>query len=212
MRLQTSNVETVRVLSENEIQARLYGTYLAEGRKQVEDSTSGDSVWTGSKILEGEMERLRSQLLSLREEKEQLARQLVKIQEEHRVEVRPSVDSASAGGWFGRLLGVIFLAGALGYGLSVRMLQASPVGWEATPYTVQVAVYNGPVTAQRAEGFLKELGYDAFLVESPRSDGQARYRVYVGSFVTKEEAQLENNRLATDARFQDFKDAFVRVR
>lgn len=207
----------IQVLGEDEIQERLYGAYRPRSRTPPPAATSNDSVWTGSQILEGEVQRLRSQLISLRQEKEGLEAQLQRIQPVASAEGiltrrLGALASAPGEGWIGRLLGAALLAGAIGYLLSGRMLQASPAGWETTPYTVQVAVYDGSVMAGRAEAFLKELGYDAFLVKSPRRDGRMRYRVYVGSFVTKEEARLENNRLAGDPRFRDFKDAFVRVR
>ena len=71
----------VRVLSESEIHERLYGSYF--GKKNApapapvlsptHSSPSPDSAWTGSEILTGELQRLRSELISLRKEKEQLA-------------------------------------------------------------------------------------------------------------------------------------------
>ena len=200
MKRTSGNADPVRVLNETEIQDRLYGVHRPGGSWWETPATSNDSVWTGSQILEGEVQRLRSELISLRQEKNQLESQMQKIQ------------PASGGGWFGRLLGMVLLAGLAGYGLSGRLHQASPAGMEATPYTVQVAVYDGPVLAHRAESFLKELGYDAFLVENARRVGGTQYRIYVGSFVTQEEARLENRRLTADPRFQTFKDAFVRVR
>lgn len=200
MRTAPSSADGVRVLSETEIRERLYGKH-----------PSNDSIWSGSEILAAEVQQLRSQLMALRKEKDRLESQMEKIHPHPQTEVQPPARSLGEG-WLGRLLGVMVLAGVMGYLLSVRMLQALPAGGEATPYTVQVAVYDGPVMARRAEGFLKELGYDAFLMENPRRNGQSRYRVYVGSFVTKEEARLENDRLMADSRFQAFKDAFVLVR
>lgn len=211
MKRTSAEMDPVRILSETEIQDRLYGAYRPGGSKRQTTATSSDSLWTGSQILEGEVQRLRSELISLREEKNRLESQIQKIGPPA---ARVSEPVSGGGGWLGRLLGMMMLAGLAGYLLSVEMLQASPspAGMEATPYTVQVAVYDGPVLAHRAEAFLKELGYDAFLVENPRRTGGTRYRIYVGSFVTQEEARLENNRLAADRRFQVFKDAFVRVR
>ena len=191
----------VRVLSESEIHDRLYGSYF--GRKRVparSSSPSPDSSWTGSEILTGELQRLRSELISLRQEKERLA---------VRLERTPA--PGTGGGWFGKLFGFLLLLGVFGY-LSGTVLQAAPSAGDFTPYTVQVAVYNGPVQAGQARGLLKELGYDAFTAEMPRMDGKPRYRVYVGSFVTKEEAARESKRLEMDPRFRDFKDAFVLIR
>ena len=93
-----------------------------------------------------------------------------------------------------------------------RALQASPSAGDLTPYTVQVAVYDGRGMAAQAQRLLQELGYDAFIVQMSRAGGSSRYRIYVGRFVTKEEAASESQRLAADTRFRDFKDAFVLVR
>ena len=40
--------------------------------------------------------------------------------------------------------------------------------------------------------------------------GRKQFRIYVGQFVTRTEAEKERQRLASDPRFSDFKDAFVR--
>ncbi len=194
----------VQALSESEIQEKLYGTYL--GRKK---NFSGE--WTGSEILTGELNRLRSELVSLRKEKEQLASQLEGLS--RRAPERPG-SSADSGAfpWVGRWVTVLLLLGLVGY-FGVKRLQASPVpAGEPTPYTLQVAVYDIHPMAEETVEFLKQLQYDAFLVKMPRQDGRMRYRVYVGSFVTKREADLEKMRLAGDPRFRNFKDAFVRFR
>ena len=228
----------VRVLSESEIHERLYGSYF--GKKNApapssvppprpdrggptHSSPSPDSAWTGSEILTGELQRLRSELISLRQEKEQLVARLERAAHRPASPVRPEghlpgravkavpAPGAGTGGWFGKIFGFFLLLGILGY-LSGTVIQASPSAGDFTPYTVQVAVYNGPVLADRARGVLKELGYDAFVAETPRVDGKFRYRVYVGSFVTKEEAARESKRLEADPHFRDFKDTFVLIR
>ena len=200
----------VRTLSESEIQDRLYGTYAGQKRKTA--SPSGDSAWTGSEILSGELQRLRSELISLRQEKERLCVRLEQVQIRPPAPVPAPKFQAGMVRWFGRVFVLALMVGALGYLAGTRVLQASPAVGDFTPYTVQVAVYNGRETASRAQRFLNELGYDAFLMEMPRTGGAVRYRVYVGRFVTKEEAAQESQRLASDARFQDFKDAFVLIR
>ena len=83
---------------------------------------------------------------------------------------------------------------------------------DPTPFTVQTAVYDTLVPAQLAVQFLGEMSYGAFLVPVARKDGKMRYRICVGSYVTKDEADLERLRLVGDPRFGYFKDAFVRVR
>ena len=102
--------------------------------------------------------------------------------------------------------------GSGGYLIGGRLLQASPATGDPTPFTVQAAVYDTLVPAQLAVQFLENLSYGAFVVELPRKDGRSRYRVCVGSYVSKGEAVLERLRLVGDPRFVYFKDAFVRLR
>lgn len=196
----------LKVLQESEIQEKLYGAYLGR-RKRAASSEE----WTGSEILAGELSRLRSELVSLRREKEELASRLEGLNH-HAPEGPLSSENATPWRWPGRWMAVFLLLGLIGY-FGVRRLQASPVpSGEPTPYTVQVAVYDVRPMAEEAVAFLKRLQYEAFLVEMPRQDGRLRYRVYMGRFVTKDEADLERMRLAGDPRFRDFKDAFVRAR
>ena len=221
----------VRVLSESEIHDRLYGSYFGKKKAPAaapapppapvasvaQSSPSPDSAWTGSEILNGELQRLRSELISLRKEKEQLAIRLQKVSQPAasvptgEILVGFGSPPGSGGGWFGKIFAFLLLVGTFGY-LSGTALQASPSAGDFTPYTVQVAVYNGPVLAGQAQRLLKELGYDAFMAEMPRVDGKLRYRVYVGSFVTREEAARESKRLEADSRFRNFKDSFVLIR
>ncbi len=209
----SSSGSTVRVLSESEIQDRLYGGYL--GRKNKVPAPPAVTVspqepeWTGSEILTGELNRLRSELITLRKEKEVLSAQLVQIQSpaSQVLGSRPMLSY-----WLGGLLVTIILLSLPGYLLNYRILQASPSPGDPTPYAIQVAVYDVEPIAQRATEYLRNLGYDAFLVSLNRKGKQLRYRLYVGSFVTKNEARLEEERFRQDLRFQDFKDAFVRSR
>ena len=109
-----------------------------------------------------------------------------------------------------RLCALAILVVLVAYPAGVGLLQASPSGREPTPYTIQVAIYDVKSYADRAVTHLRGLGYPAFLREFLRLNGRPRYRIYVGSFVTKEEAQLLWKQLASDQHFEDFKDAFVR--
>ena len=209
-----STLTEARVLTETEIQERLYGSYGSTRRpprKPAEQPYSPDAgpTWTGAEILTGELKRLRSELICLRQEKEHLAAQIEQI---HRGQLASEQSSVKDSGWVGRIFAVLILLGMVGYVMGMRALQASPAVGDTTPYTVQVAVYDVKGMAVRALSTLQELGYEAFLVELPRNNGRLRYRVYVGSFVTKEEANEESLRLAGDPRFQDFKDSFVRTR
>lgn len=222
-----SGAPEVRTLSEQEIQDKLYGGYLGSrrGRRAAAGiaptrtlgTRPGDpeTPWTGSGILTGELERLRSELIALREQKEQLATALqqlnrsagsVRTPEAHEAAARP------AAGWLSRLAALAVLLVGGGYLVGERLLQASPAMGDPTPFTVQVAVYDTRVPAQLAVQFLEGMSYGAFLVEVPRRDGKVRYRICMGSYVTKNEAEMERLRLVGDPRFGYFKDAFVRVR
>ena len=212
----SSSVGTVRRLSESEIQDRLYGSYLPKNKTAAQQRVAAppqpavvsQTEWTGSEILSGELKRLRSELICLRQEKEQLS---VRLQQVSRT-ASSGKSGLGIGRWFARSVSPLLLIGAVGYLVGGKALQASPSLSDVTPYTVQVAVYDGRRMAEQAERFLTELEYDAFLVEMSRGLQSSRYRIYVGSFVTKEEANRESQRLAADTRFQDFKDAFVLVR
>lgn len=109
-----------------------------------------------------------------------------------------------------RLCALAILVVLVAYPAGAGLLQASPMGREPTPYTVQVAIYDVKSYADRAVMHLRGMGYPAFLREFLRLNGRPRYRIYVGSFVTKEEAQLQWKQLASDQHFEDFQDAFVR--
>lgn len=215
----------IKVLTESEIQSRLYGSYHGGPRslKSVRPppqrpapaavrpvaSQGFDPAWTGSEILSGELKQLRSELISLRKEKEELHRRLHPLAQTQPMG-RP--DSAgTGGGWLGRISALLLVLLAAAFPLGAQMLQASPAPIEPTPYTVQVAVYDVRSIADRALEHLCGLGYPAFLAEMRRADGRPRYRIYVGSFVTKEEARREHGKLAADPRFLEFKDAFIRI-
>lgn len=204
----TLDIQGIGILTEAEIQRKLYGTYRGSGEKRL-PSGPASAEWTGSEILSGELQRLRSELVSLRREREQLAAHMDQLTHP----LSPQRRSFEWPAWWKKASVAILLLGAVGYLSGVRWIQASPVSTgELSPYTVQVAVYDVRGLAERTLLALRRLQYDAFLVEQPRRDGRTRYRLYVGSFITREEANLEQARLAGDPRFADFKDAFVRFR
>ncbi len=207
----TPSTQRVKVLTESEIQDKLYGIYLGRHRTSSEKvSYESNAQWTGTEILGSEFNRLRNELMVLREEKELLARELARQQQSGRsfdsTRLHPS--SARILQLFGKGFWIVILLGGISYPIGVRFLQASPPAQEASPYTVQVAVYNLESAATVALSSLQQLGYDAFLVESPYRNGKRKYHIYVGRFVTKEEATLERARLTSDPRFAD---AFVRI-
>ena len=215
--------ENVKILTEREIQERLYGetmdrrtTIQGDVLPQIdgESESAWDSKWTGAEILASELKRLRRDLIALRQERERLALELE--QHIHSCQTAPGgagievqLDSKkSAWNFLKKLLVVFMLAACVGMPLGFQFLQASPAVNEPSPYTIQVAVYDVKGAADRALIRLQELGYPAFFVEYPRYSGKLRYRIYVGRFITKAEAQLERERLTADPRFSD---AFVRL-
>lgn len=212
--------QSPRALSESEIHDRLYGS-IAGKKKTAAPSAPSEGTWTGTEILSGELKQLRSELISLREEKEVLQKQIRKIETGRKTvsntEAVRTVPVDGVGGarqgWLSHLFGVFLLLAAAGYLFSVQKLQASPsmIGADPTPYTVQVAVYDIKNRADQTVVYLGNLGYESFLIDAPRKDGRPRYRVYMGSFVTQEEADQVRARLEADPRFKDFKDAFVRL-
>ena len=218
----------IKVLSESEIQQKLYGGYLGERKHSppvkhpavprppvptpaIDDSDppaletapqvpAQEPEWTGSEILAGELKRLRDELIVLRNEREDLERRLVLPVESH----------YAGKGRAGKLWGIFstFLciaavfSGASPFG--VQKLHASPM---ASPYTVQVGAYDVRPPAEHTMVYLQEMGYPAFLVDSSRRDGKRRYKLYVGQYRTKAEASLQREKLLADKKFND---AFIR--
>jgi cell division septation protein DedD len=56
-------------------------------------------------------------------------------------------------------------------------------------WSVQVAAFKTPGQAASLHKQLREAGFDAYIVPAAASDGQTNYRVRVGTFETKAEAQ-----------------------
>ncbi len=206
--------ETINVLRESEIQERLYGAYLGRRppRREPVSSQPAPPVpevqeeWTGVEILKGELQTLRSELIRLRREKESLVTEMSR----RSLPLTPA-GQKRGGRLFILGLGAAVLLGLFSFSVGGRFLQASPALTEPTPYTIQVAVYNIQGQAQRAVAALGELGFPAFGVESSRRRGGTHYRVYIGRFVSKAEAEEERIRLLADPRFSMFQDAFVRI-
>jgi len=253
--------EGIKVLTEAEIQERLYGRYRSglnqkavrspthsSGSKNCEVSQPKEKeadtlAWTGAEILAGELKALREELLNLRREREQLAAELqrrtyltaapsgvvtsalpavssqapmaVGLASDHKEDGHPVPASPSESpGWLflATSVLVVIAVGVVGYPLGARLLQASPsISSEPTPYTVQVAIYHAKPQADAAIERLRSLGFPAFLAKVPRRNGRMEYRVYLGQFVTKEEATQERQRLERDPRVRAYSDAFVRI-
>lgn len=214
--------EGIGPLTEAEIQDRLYGHYFGRRKKKVQTRfvpsqkpggrqpslrREPDPGWPKEEVLKNELNQLRTELIVLRKEKEVLLSDLKnrRVVVEPSWEVPPPQKTASAS--LGKLTCIAVVLSLVGYAVGVGFIQAYPAGNELSPYTIQVAVYDVKPLAEQAVTYLKGLGYPAFLKESPRASGKARYRIYVGHYVTREEAEQEQERLVETATFSD---AFVR--
>lgn len=78
----------------------------------------------------------------------------------------------------------------------------------AKPYTIQVAVYNQMSYAKRIAYDLERKGYSTQVYEYSSQNGTTRYRIYVGGFETKDQAQETMAQLQNNG----FKDCFFRRR
>jgi cell division septation protein DedD len=70
--------------------------------------------------------------------------------------------------------------------------EAAPARAQADPaglWSVQVAAFKTPGQAATLHKQLREAGFDAYIVPAAASDGQTNYRVRVGTFESKAEAQ-----------------------
>ena len=216
----------VKILNEDEIQKRLYGTYSKVSKRPAAPSpaalvhakpaVAAEPEWTGAEILAGELKRLRDELIVLRKEREDLEKRLeqkisvsVSQAEVSLPSLPSSVRSIKPFWGVGKFFLLLGLVTGLLYPLGIQLLQASPVmRQEPTPYTIQVGVYDVKPSADQMLSRLLRSGYPAFQVQTVRIDGKPRYRIYVGKYVTKEEASLEKGKLSSDKKFSD---AFVRL-
>ena len=71
-------------------------------------------------------------------------------------------------------------------------------------WTVQVSAYRSRGLAEELKKSLRTGGYDAYLVQVASEDGKSRYRVRVGSYVSKVEAERVAERLRTERSLSPF--------
>lgn len=217
-----------RRLSESEIHDQLYGEYHRDGRRRQRtqepdpdtyqapipllpppipstSTAASEPVWTGQEILAKELERLSTELSTLRQEKDALA-----IELRRRAELpllppaRPRFAAAprswvTVGSW-------LIMSAALAAVCHTMVLEAQPPllgGLPGTVYTVQAGVYDVRVVAQRFVDTLSRDGYPAFLVEGTTALGKKRYRVYVGRYTSKVAAQVHLDLLKRSGRAPD---------
>ncbi len=80
---------------------------------------------------------------------------------------------------------------------SVPVPKTTPAA-ASRPYTIQVMVYENKEGARKAVDDLKRRGFPAFIKENKTVSGKLQLRIYVGEFMTQEEAKstltmLKNN-------------------
>lgn len=80
-------------------------------------------------------------------------------------------------------------------------IQPEPAGGA---YTVQVAAYRARSPAEEMERKLKGAGFEAYVVGSSGADGRMTYRVRVGSFATRDQAEQTAERLRSDHGLSPF--------
>jgi len=68
----------------------------------------------------------------------------------------------------------------------------------AHSWTVQVAAYRSAESAAVLQSSLAASGYDAYVVPSAGEDGTVRYRVRVGSYLSRSEAEKIAERLRSE--------------
>ena len=69
--------------------------------------------------------------------------------------------------------------------LFLLVAAAEPVG----PWAVQAAAFKTQAQADALQKQLKQAGFDAYVASTTTSDGHANYRVRIGTFKSKAEAQ-----------------------
>src|SRR3989338_2081947 len=211
-------------LTESQIQDRLYGEYHTGRRRSTQPRAPSpnahtqavlppveapknvvapptEPVWTGQEILTRELERLGTELSTLRRERESLATELTRRRASPATPRRWVVPRS----WV--TVGMLLVASAALAALChTVVLEAQPPvlhGAPGTLYSVQVGVYDIKPSAERFLETLSREGYTAFLMEGTTRRGIHRYRVYVGRFASKVEAQVELDLLKLNPRLQD---------
>ncbi len=181
--------------------------------------TVAEPRWTGEEILRGELSRLTQELTTLRREQSRLESEMTRRSVSAPVTSAPSqgavvrfpsatpptptvrVMTASsgrspvgAGLWM--VAGLLIIGSAMAAVVFHAMvLEAQPLVLGApvpgSLYSLQVGVYDGRAMAQQFADQLSQAGYPAFLVERPARSGKSRYRVYVGRYTSRVEAQVQ---------------------
>lgn len=215
---------TLRPLSETEIHDALYGEIhgrrrpIRDGSPMSENRPSEEPSWTGQEILQQELKRLSRELTVLRQEREQLAERLTR----RPTPVAPPPAPVTAVlqpmptripapiGRFWAVVGALLVASAAAavlfhsVVLEAQMPRLTPSVGDL--YSVQVGVYDVKSLAQRFVDELGKAGHPAFLAEGRSARGKPRYRVYVGRYASRPEAEQQLARLHQHPLL---KDSFV---
>lgn len=77
-------------------------------------------------------------------------------------------------------------------------------GEAAGPWSVQVAAFKTQAQAEALQKQLKQGGFDAYVASAPGGDGRTNYRVRVGTFPGKAEAQRAAERLRSERSLAAF--------
>ena len=75
---------------------------------------------------------------------------------------------------------------------------------ESSTYTIQVVAYRASPAAEEMERKLKDAGFDAYVATISGDDGRATYRVRVGSFSTRAQAEQMAERLRSERGLSTF--------
>ena len=119
---------------------------------------------------------------------------------------RSSTSSVGPGLWM--VAGLLIVGSAMAAVVFHAMvLEAQPLLLGApmpgSLYSLQVGVYDGRPMAQQFTDQLSQAGYPAFLVERPARSGRSRYRVYVGRYTSRVEAQVQLDLLQHHSLLRD---------
>ena len=107
-----------------------------------------------------------------------------------------NASTASAGGALWMVAGLLIVGSAMAAVVfHAVVLEAQPLVLSApvpgSLYSLQVGVYDGRLMAQQFIDQLSQVGYPAFLVERSTRSGRPQYRVYVGRYASRVEAQVQ---------------------
>jgi cell division septation protein DedD len=82
--------------------------------------------------------------------------------------------------------------------------QTKPPAESSGPWAVQAGAFKARAQADGLEKQLRQAGFDAYVTQAAGEDGQTRYRVRVGTFNSKAEAQQMADRMRVDRSMAAF--------